>query len=112
MDEIYYARDTRLERGVAIKILPAAFSADRERLHRFDREGRLASALNHPISLPSTNSGRMDGSYSLYCDGAGNRTPSERIDPGISIVQESVRLRQEKPCPKRNASGVAPCRRS
>jgi serine/threonine protein kinase len=48
MGEVYRARDTRLERDVAIKILPAAFSHDAERLARFEREAKTLASLNHP----------------------------------------------------------------
>lgn len=48
MGEIYGARDTRLHRSVAIKILPAVLSADQDRLRRFEQEARSASSLNHP----------------------------------------------------------------
>jgi serine/threonine protein kinase/tetratricopeptide (TPR) repeat protein len=48
MGEVYRARDTRLGRDVAIKVLPAAWSADRDRLRRFAQEARAAAALNHP----------------------------------------------------------------
>ena len=48
MGEVYRARDTKLQRDVAIKILPEAFAHDRERLARFDREARTLASLNHP----------------------------------------------------------------
>ena len=51
MGEVYRARDLRLARDVAIKVLPAAFSADPERLTRFEQEARAAAALNHPNIL-------------------------------------------------------------
>ena len=51
MGEVYRARDSRLGRDVAIKVLPSAFSADPERLHRFEQEARAAAALNHPNIL-------------------------------------------------------------
>ena len=48
MGEVYRARDTKLQRDVAIKVLPAAFTADRDRLARFQREARVLATLNHP----------------------------------------------------------------
>ncbi|MGI8423532.1 MAG: serine/threonine-protein kinase, partial [Chloroflexota bacterium] len=48
MGEVYRARDTRLERDVAIKVLPERFAADPDRLHRFKHEARAIAALNHP----------------------------------------------------------------
>src|SRR5262249_47566293 len=48
MGEVYSARDTKLDRNVALKILPADFSRDPERLARFRREARLLASLNHP----------------------------------------------------------------
>ena len=48
MGEVYRARDTRLNRDVAIKVLPALFQADRERVARFEREAQLLASLNHP----------------------------------------------------------------
>ena len=48
MGEVYKARDTKLDREVAIKVLPAAFAQDPERLARFEREAKVLAALNHP----------------------------------------------------------------
>src|SRR3954447_4259744 len=48
MGEVYRARDTRLKRDVAIKVVPTLFAADPERLKRFEREAQTLAALNHP----------------------------------------------------------------
>jgi serine/threonine protein kinase len=48
MGDVYRAHDTRLGRDVEVKMLPAAFTADRDRLTRFEREARLLASLNHP----------------------------------------------------------------
>ena len=48
MGEVYRARDARLAREVAVKILPATFAADPDRLAHFEREARLLASLNHP----------------------------------------------------------------
>src|SRR6266581_5723768 len=62
MGEVYRARDTRLGRDVAVKVLPSSYSADSDRLHRFEQEACAASALNHPNILIVHDIGTHDGS--------------------------------------------------
>ena len=61
MGEVYRAKDTRLKREVAVKVLPAAFSADPDRLRRFEQEALAASALNHPGILTVHDFGMQEG---------------------------------------------------
>ena len=61
MGEVYRARDLRLKREVAIKTLPPGFAGDRDRIARFEREARAASALNHPNIVSVHDIGREDG---------------------------------------------------
>jgi serine/threonine protein kinase len=61
MGEVYRARDSRLGREVAVKVLPAEFTADPDRLRRFEQEARAAAALNHPNILVLLDVGRHDG---------------------------------------------------
>ena len=61
MGEVYRAHDSRLDRTVAIKVLPASFSADHDRMQRFAQEARAAAALNHPNILSIFDIGEQQG---------------------------------------------------
>ena len=65
MGEVYLAEDTRLRRKVALKLLPAAFTGDEDRLRRFQQEARAASSLNHPGIITIHEIGEADGAHFL-----------------------------------------------
>src|SRR5262245_58978858 len=68
MGEVYRARDSKLDRDVAIKILPAAVAGDRERLARFQREAKALAALNHPNIAHVYDSGTDGGTAYLVME--------------------------------------------
>jgi eukaryotic-like serine/threonine-protein kinase len=80
MGEVYRARDTRLDRTVAIKILPAAFSADADRLNRFEHEARLLSTVNHPNLLAIHDVGAQDGVHYLVSEFLDGQTLREKMN--------------------------------
>ncbi len=90
MGEVYRARDTRLERIVAIKILPAAFASDSDRLVRFQQEARVLSALNHPNLLTIFDVGHQDSSYYLVCELLEGETLRERLSSGPLALRKAV----------------------
>jgi serine/threonine protein kinase/Tol biopolymer transport system component len=98
MGEVYRARDTRLNRDVAIKILPELASSDPERLHRFEIEARAAAALNHPNILAVYQMGTYEGAPYLVSEllegktltetlRRGSLPPRKAIDYGVQIAQ-------------------------
>jgi len=82
MGEVYRARDTTLGRGVALKVLPAAFSADADRIARFQREAQTLAALNHP---------HIAQIYGLEDIGAGGRALVMELVEGDDLSQRIAR---------------------
>ncbi|MGH9256477.1 MAG: protein kinase domain-containing protein [Vicinamibacterales bacterium] len=79
MGEVYRARDTRLDRDVAVKVLPAAASADPERLRRFEQEARAAAALNHPNIVAVHDIGLHEGAPFIVMELLDGETLRERL---------------------------------
>ena len=92
MGEVYRARDTKLGREVAIKILPEAFSQDAERLARFEREARLLASLNHPHIATLHGFENADGVHFLVMELVEGETLAERIANGPMSPDEALPL--------------------
>src|SRR4030088_1762904 len=82
MGEVYRARDTRLSREVAVKVLPPGFSEDADRLLRFEREARAASALNHPNILTVHDVGTEAGAPYVVSELLEGETLRARLSSG------------------------------
>src|ERR1700730_17186066 len=92
MGEVYRARDTHLGRNVAIKVLPAAFSADRDRLRRFEKEARSASALNHPNIITIYELGKAGSTHYIAMDRVEGKTVRELLVSGLLPVRKAIEI--------------------
>jgi serine/threonine protein kinase len=79
MGEVYRARDDRLKRDVAIKVLPASVSTDPDRLRRFEKEAQAAPALNHPNIMSVFDIGSHDGTPYIVSELLEGQTLRERL---------------------------------
>ncbi|HXP43931.1 MAG TPA: serine/threonine-protein kinase, partial [Candidatus Acidoferrales bacterium] len=92
MGQVYRARDLRLERIVAIKLLPAAFSADHERLHRFEREARSASALNHPNIVTIYELGQVRSCHYIAMELVEGKTLRELLGSSLLPMRKAIEI--------------------
>ena len=91
MGEVYKAHDTRLDRTVAIKVLPEELSDNAELRERFEREARAISSLNHPHICTLYDVGREDGVDFLVMEYLEGETLAERLQRGALPLEEALR---------------------
>jgi eukaryotic-like serine/threonine-protein kinase len=90
MGEVYRARDSRLRRDVAIKVLPQALSLDADRMRRFEQEALATAALNHPNILAVFDIGTSDGSPYVVSELLEGETLRERLRSGAIAVRKTL----------------------
>jgi serine/threonine protein kinase len=90
MGEVYRARDTRLGRTVAIKVLPPLVAQDPERLRRFEAEARTVGALNHPNIMALYDVGQHDSVSYVVLELLEGQTLRERLKDGPLPVRKAI----------------------
>jgi len=90
MGEVFRARDTRLHRDVAIKVLPKDFVADADRMRRFEQEAKTLAALNHPNVLTIHDTGVHDGAPYLVSELLEGKTLREEMNAGALPVRKAT----------------------
>src|SRR5262244_3177894 len=95
MGEVYRARDTRLERTVAVKVLPSHLSASAEVRQRFEREAKTISQLSHPHICALYDVGNQDGIEYLVMEYLEGETLAERLLRGALPLEQTLRYGQE-----------------
>src|SRR5215510_9533917 len=88
MGDVYQARDTRLGRSVAVKVLPDAFARDSERLSRFEREAKVLASLNHPNIAALYGMEEAEGRHFLVMELVAGETLAERLQRGSIQISE------------------------
>jgi serine/threonine protein kinase len=92
MGEVYRARDTKLSRDVALKVLPDSVGRDQDRLARFTREAQLLASLNHPNIAAIYGVEEAGGGLALVLEYVDGETLAERISKGAIPVEEALRI--------------------
>jgi eukaryotic-like serine/threonine-protein kinase len=95
MGEVYRAKDTRLDRAVAIKILPAHFSNDPVRKQRFEREAKAISGLNHPNICTLHDVGSQDGADYLVMEYVDGESLAQRLTKGPLPIEQLLKVGRE-----------------
>jgi serine/threonine protein kinase len=95
MGEVYKARDTRLNRTVAIKVLPSHFSDNAEMKSRFDREAQTIAGLNHPHICVLHDVGHQDGTDYLVMEYLEGQTLAQRLEKGALRLDEALKIATE-----------------
>jgi serine/threonine protein kinase len=85
MGEVYLAQDEKLKRKVALKILPAEFLSDEERIKRFEREARMISILNHPYIVTIYDVGSIEGTNYIATEHVEGQTVRELLDKPVDL---------------------------
>ena len=92
MGEVYRARDSRLDRELAIKVLPASVAGDADFLARFQSEARAASALNHPNIITIHDIGSADGVSFILMELVDGKTVRELLDGGAPPLKKTLQI--------------------
>src|SRR5438132_8387442 len=87
MGEVYLAQDTKLDRKVALKILPAEVASNQERMRRFVQEAKAASALNHPNIITIHEIDQTDSVHFIATEFIDGETLRQRISAGMKLVE-------------------------
>jgi serine/threonine protein kinase len=95
MGEVYRARDTRLKRDVALKLLTASFATDPDRLARFQREAEVLASLNHPHIAAIHGLEESDGTRALVMELVEGETLADRIARGPIPVDEALPIAKQ-----------------
>ena len=95
MGEVYQARDTKLDRDVALKVLPEAFTSDPDRLSRFEREAKVLASLNHPNIGTICGLEEAEGVKALVLELVEGPTLADRIKQGPIPIDEALPIAKQ-----------------